>query len=252
MPEVKLKGSVESLDSVPESHRSLYSKVGEVFVLGEVTLPDETGLLNTVKATRAERDAERAEAKKYKDAGVDLDEWAQYKSGKDTAAQELARKTGDFEAIKKTHQQQLDAKDAAIAATNQQLHSAVIVRDTQAALVAAGANELGMELLTPRLVGSQKMIDGQPRVVDATGTVRINTATGNPMTVGELAAEFKSNTVFAGAFAASGTGGTGSSPTATGGTPAGANAMKRDAFQKLSPAAQMAHIEKHGRGSVVD
>ncbi len=245
MPGVKLAGEVASLETVPEAYRSNYESAGEgKFRLKEIEFEEPTALLNTVKATRDERDALK---EKYK--GVNLDEWNEYQSNKDKLASDAAKAKGDWEAnekrLKDQHAAQLKIKD-------DQIHSAVAVRDVQAALVAAGATEMGLELLTERLERSVKMVEGQTRVVDAAGKVR-NNASGEPMTVTELAAEYKADTKFAGAFAASGAGGSGSPAGGAGSGRAGAGnkSMKRADFDNLDPSAQKAFVLKE-KGVVVD
>lgn len=239
MPEVKLKGQVTDLAAVPESHRSLYSKVGEVFVLGEVTLEDTEGLRNTVTATRKERDTAIAAAKKVE--GFDVEGYNKWLADNDTAAADAAKKKGDWDSreaqIKKNNDAALKAKDEQLAKTNQALHSEMVTARAFAALKEADANALGLDWLLPKLETALRIVDESGmlnlRVVDASGTVRPNSK-GEPMTVTELVAEFKAQEKFAGAFAASGSGGTGSSAGRNDGkSGSGGKTIKRADFDKL-------------------
>jgi hypothetical protein len=252
MAAVKLAGTVADLSTVPEQYRGNYEAAGDKFVLKEIEIEDVGGLRNTATARERERDEARKEAKAFKDAGVSIDEWNEYKANKDKIEADKLKLSGDWEAretqLKKQHKEQLDAKDALLSDSDKALHSAVITRDTTAALVAAGATEMGLDLLSERLERSQKMIDGKPRVVDAAGLPRSNSK-GEPMTVTDLVEEFKSNEKYGGAFEASGLGGTGSDPTARGG---GSNGAVRNKGDLKTDADKSAYIHEHGSEKYLD
>jgi hypothetical protein len=244
MPAIKLSGQVSDLQVVPEAYRDKYEKAGDGFVLKEIEIEDVAGLRNTVTATRQERDAL---AEKYK--GVNLDEWNEYSTNKDKLAADAAKAKGDWDAnvarINQQNKTQLDAKDAEIAKRQRALESEMIDSRARAALATAGGNQL---FLLPHVTPSLKIVEENgtfiARVVDASGAVRVNSA-GNPMSIDERVAELKSDTQFAGAFAASGSGGTGSPVNAGGGKSNGGNKqIKRDAFDQLPPAQRDARIKE--------
>jgi len=255
MADIELEGQVASLDSVPEAYKASYTKVGDVFILGKIKIEDTAGLKSAAQARADERDAARAEVRAAKDAGFTLEEWNEYQASKETKVADDLKKKGDWETnekrIRDANKVALDAKDAEIARKDKALHSEMIVSRATKALVEAGANEQGLDWLTPKLVGALKIVDEGgtliPRVVDESGEVRRN-ASGNPMTEQELAAEFKSNEKYGSAFKASGAGGTGSQPNAGG----GGNGAVRTKADLKTDADKSAYIHEHGSEKYLD
>ncbi len=256
MPAIKLSGQVSDLQVVPEAYRSKYEKSGDGYVLKEIEIEDVSALKSTAEARAQERDTARAEAKAFKDAGVTIEEWNAYKASQDTAAADEAKKKGDWEANEKRindrHALQLKAKDDEKALTDQALHTEMITNGVTAALIEAGANEQGLDWLTPKLEKSIQIVkEGGKlvrRVIDEQGKVRHSTS-GEPMTLVELAAEFKSNEKYGSAFKASGTGGTGSQPNAGGGGHKGPVTSRADL---KNDAEKAAYIHENGHEKYMD
>jgi len=248
--EITLKGVVSALTEVPESHRSLYTQQGDKFILTEVKIENVDGLKNTAEGLRKQFKEEREKLAAYE--GVNLEEWKEYQSNKEKIAADAAKAKGDWDAnvkrLQDGHKVALDAKDAEISKRQRALESEMIDSRARAALSAAGGNDL---FLLPHVTPSLKIVEENgtfsARVIDpATGEVRVNSATGKPMTIDDRIGELKADAKFAGAFAASGAGGTGSPVNANGGS-GGANKkeIKRDAFDRL-PAAQKDARMKEG------
>ena len=255
MPDpIKLKGSVSSLDEVPESHRDRYTKVGEAYILGEIEIEDTTGLKNSVTATRKERDAHAAALKKFE--GVDLEAYNKWQTDKEAADAEAAKSKGDWDSrekqLKDLHAKEIAAKEGENKRLSGALHTEMIQSKARAAISEAGGNEL---FLLSHVVPSLAIVEEKDgfvvRVMDASGNPRIGDTDGNPMSISQLVAEKKADAKFAGAFQASGAGGTGAPPNGGGGKPgAGDKTIKRADFDKLSPDDQMGHIR--AKGVVVD
>jgi hypothetical protein len=126
-----------------------------------------------------------------------------------------AKKRGDWEALSKKkdedHLAALMAKDKAIAARDVKLEDALVGEAVTRAITEAEGNSL----LLDHIVRAQvRLEDGQAVVVDAEGTRRLGDK-GDHLTITELVNEFKRNDAYAGAFAGTGSRGSGT-PTGTG------------------------------------
>lgn len=169
---------------VPEDKRAEFTQALEAFVAEqkrplEVKRDELLGKLNKVK------DAERAAQE-----AAELERVEKLKT------------SNDIESIRKQYQELLDAQTR----KTTELTQSLVNRELQASLQSAinGADGIA-ELLEPHLKSRVKaeMIEGVTKltVLNADGTPKIG-ANGQPASVADLVGEFKSNTLFAGAFRA--------------------------------------------------
>ena len=213
----KLKLKVAKLDDVPESYRSLYSAEGSEFVLkpdAEIEIPD-------VSAITANRDAILAEkqALAAKFAGVDVEQYNRLtKEAKARAeAGAAAGDEGALAQMKELHKTEMKTARDREALLLGALGTHVVQNEALKAITARNGNPA---LLMPLVQQHVKMIekDGQfsARVMQADGvTPRVN-ADGQGVGVDVLVSEWEANPLYAGAFKASGAGGSGSQPGASG------------------------------------
>lgn len=133
------------------------------------------------------------------------EEWAKYRKDKANAAEELRKAQGDWEGYKKelqeAHARELEQRDAAAAALRAQLDNELV---TNAITGSIGKAKGSIDLLLPHLRNAVKLIDEDgvlaARVVDAKGTPRIDTKTGDFLSIDQLLEEMKNTDTFAPCF----------------------------------------------------
>lgn len=210
--------TVESLDTVPEALRGAYVADGAIFRL-DADVPDVAGLKATVTATRKERDAATAQAKAWAALGKTPDEIAEMVTAADKAREELAKKTGDFPALLKQHQDKwLGEKttlETELAASRGSERAAIIETSVMGALTKEKATPEGIDLLTERL-GKRihfETVDGKRKIqiMQADGkTPMAGSGADGSATFDDLVKEAKK--AYPNCFEGSGAGGGGKQP----------------------------------------
>lgn len=154
-------------------------------------------------------------AKLAKYDGVNPDRLAELEKAEKDREAANAKKRGDWEELAKRkddeHAAQMAAKDKAMAAKDAKLEDALIGSAVTEAITGAEGSTVLLNRIVRELVHVE---DGQVVVVDADGTRRL-TDEGGHMTIPQLVDEFKQNAAYAGAFAGTGSQGSGS-PTVAG------------------------------------
>lgn len=240
---------VEKLESIPEAQRALYVADGDKFKLDVDGLPapeDTAGLKSALEKERTARKALDKEIAAFKKTGKTPDEIAEFVAEKETAAAEALKKSGNFEAILKQHNDKAaaalklatDERDAAFGSER----SAIIENRVMTALTKAKATSEGMDLLTERL-GKRihiETIEGKrvTTIMQADGkTPLAGSGTDGAATYDDLVKEAVK--AWPSLFEGTGAGGGGKSPKDAGGT-GGDKTITRAEFDKLQP-----HEQRH-------
>jgi hypothetical protein len=215
---------VDSLDNVPEAARGAYVKQNDGRFKLDFEVEDTAGLKSALKK---ERDAAATAAKelaKWKSSGKTADEIAELLEAQRKKDEDDAKKSGNFDAILKQHQDKA-AKEKAdleseLNAARASERSAVVGERVLGALTKAGATPEGLELLPDRLTNRIKVetVDGRRviKVMQADGETPMagsnadGTASIDDL-VKEVVAKFPSQ------FKGTGAGGGGKLPNESGG-----------------------------------
>lgn len=234
-----LKHKLDSLDGLDDARKALYKKVGDKFVLDVEGLEDGdlAGLKKQVETLLAEKKAAEKKAREEQEAAR-------------AAAEEAAKKAGNVEALEKSWQEKLAAREKEL---QDKYESEVgsLTGDVNRLLVdnvAAGlARELAIQgsdiALLPH-IQSRLRVD----VRDGKRTTIVVDAKGQPsaLTLEDLKKEIAGNPAFAPLIAGSKASGGGAGGNGSGGA-AGANkTMKRSDFDALDPDARRAFIKDGG------
>lgn len=226
---------IDSLETVPETVRSLYVPDGDKFKLDVSGIEDTSGLKS---ALQKEREAAKHAAKQvsaWSSLGKTPEEIQELLEAQRKAEEDKATKNGEWEKLKAQMQEQS-------AAERQKLEQALKAKDgaierylIDAQAVAAISELKGVPaLLLPHVKAAVKVVDDDgeyvTRVVDAQGNPRVN-ANGDFLTIKDLVSEMRQSEVFGRAFEASGTSGTGSRPSSANGS----RTMTEAAFNALPP-----------------
>ena len=226
---------IDSLETVPETVRSLYVPDGDKFKLDVSGIEDTSGLKS---ALQKEREAAKHAAKQvsaWSSLGKTPEEIQELLEAQRKADEDKATKNGEWEKLKAQMQEQS-------AAERQKLEQALKAKDgaierylIDAQAVAAISELKGVPaLLLPHVKAAVKVVDDDgeyvTRVVDAQGNPRVN-AKGDFLTIKDLVSEMRQSEVFGRAFEASGTSGTGSRPSSANGS----RTMTEAAFNALPP-----------------
>jgi hypothetical protein len=241
---------VDSLDAVPEALRAAYVADGDKFKL-DAEFEDTTGLKNSVKATRAERDALDKQVKAWGKLGKTPEEIAALVAAADAAEAEALKKAGNFDVILKQHKDAAAKREADLTAERDNAlgfgRSAIVETSVMGALTKAKVTSEGVDLLTERL-GKRVSLDitGGKRVVtimQADGTTPMaGSGTDGAATFDDLVKEAIKQ--YPSLFEGTGAGG-GGKPPKDGGGGSGAT-MTNAEFSALDAKARAAAATKPG------
>lgn len=241
--------TADSLDELAEPLRAAAKEVGGKFVVNGLpegfAVENVKGLRSALQTTREERDAEKAAAKAFREAGLTPEQakeaaeaYMQKKAGKLTSNEELAafkkqledKFANDSASIKKG----LDEAEA-------ELRENLIRGELGPVIAQMGGAEAMDAILTlsrPHIRVSRDEATGKRRleVVDARGAVRNTKKAGSsdPMGSAELIAEMREAQSTKGLFAVRNAGGSGSTSQSRGPAPAG---QQQDSTTNLSSSA---------------
>lgn len=252
---MSLQLTVDTLDSVPETFRSLYTEKDGRFALQVEGIEDTGGLKKALETERKNaREAQRL-AKQYDGLGLTADEIKALVEEKRQSEDKKLKDQGNFEAILKQKEtewsKQLETERAARTAAERSEQKAVLGTSLMSALTKLGATEEGIDLLPDRLGARIRYeMNGDSRVIrilsvdgetPMAGSAKDGFATFDDLVkeaAGKWPSLFKSNSP----------GGGGKPPGSTGGT--GGKTITRSAFNALSLDEQGATIK--GGTRVVD
>lgn len=213
-----LKLTVDSLDGLDDSVKTLYKEDNGKFRLDLDGYEDTTGL-------KAQRDALLNEKKEAQRKAKEAEEAAK------TLAEESARKNGDVAALEKSWQEKLAATESNYKNLNESLTKQIhglTVGQTATKLAAELAISGSADVLLPHIQSrlTVEIKDGAP-------SVRVLDLQGKPtaLTIDELKQEFISNKAFAPLIAASKATGGGASTTNNSGS--GATDIQNKLSQRL-------------------
>lgn len=232
-----LKIEVESLDTVPETARSLYVEKDGKFRLDLDGYEDPAGLKSALQKEREAAKNASKQAAQWAALGKTPDEIAALVEAAKKADEEKALKGGEWEKVKgqmlEQHKGELGKKDLVIQSKDKALAKYLV----DAAAVSALAEAKGSAaLLLPHVRAKVKVVeDGDDyavRVLDAAGNPRVN-GKGEFLTIADLVSEMRQSDEYSRAFDASGTTGGGASQSSGAGS---SKTMKRAAFDALKPA----------------
>jgi hypothetical protein len=216
--------TVEKLDTLPEAHRTLYTKTEDgKYRLDLDGYEDPTNLKSALdKERKAARDAV-AMTKAWKELGKTPEEISDLLSAHAKAEAEKLTKAGEWDKLRgqmtEQHTAELVKKDEAVKSLRGQLEKHLVDAAAVAALAAQKGNA---ELLLPHVKSRVKVIEENGefsvRVVDVSGNPRVN-AKGEYLSMADLVGEMRQSEVFASAFLAPGASGGGARQSNTAGGP---------------------------------
>ncbi|MFZ4835880.1 hypothetical protein [Rouxiella sp. Mn2063] len=199
---IKFKVTKEEFDALTDEQKTLYSESGDGYQLAIDGLPDVSGLSKKVDELLGEKKAEQEKRRTAEEAAK-------------KAAEEQARKSGDIESLEKSWQEKLTARENELLSTisgHEKRLQTLLVDNVAQSLATKLAGD-GAEIITPHIKTRLIVEDGKTRVIDAEGKP-------SAATLEDLEKEFRNNKLFAPVVIgskASGTGGIGSQPFASGG-----------------------------------
>ncbi len=224
---MSLEYKLDSTEHLDQNIADLYLKTNEgQYLLNVAGIPEVTStqtppepieLKNTLTKVRNEKKVLERELKQFKD--IDIKHYEQLKKDynalkaaenqkKQEEADEIARKTGEWESQKQNlidqHSKELNvvkeklANDQKTLVQTKQLLSDNLL---SAEVTKSIANADGiLDVLNPHIRTNLKIFnDNEVRVIDQSGNIRLDNQ-GEPMTTDQLVAEFKENPSFKGAF----------------------------------------------------
>jgi hypothetical protein len=209
-----LKFNVDTLDSIPEAQRGLYTKTDDgKYRLDLEGYEDPVGLKTALtKERETARDAVKL-AKAWKELGKTPEEIQELFEQKAQADREKLTKAGEWDKLKaqisEAHAAELAKRDERSGLLTKQLERHLVDAAATAALAAAGGSS---ELLLPHVKSRTKVIEENGefvvRVVDASGNPRVD-GKGDFLSIKDLVREMRESDVYAPAFKATGTSGGG-------------------------------------------
>lgn len=228
---------VETLDTVPEAMRGLYTEDNGKFKLRVRGIEDTSGLKSALDKERQSRSAFEKQVKAWQGIGKTPDEISELLREQDERTTHDAEKKGEWDKLRaqmnEKHQTALNAKDADLVKMRSTLEKHLV--ESQA--IAEIAKLKGVpELLLPHVQRQVKVDDDfKVTVVDAKGDPRVN-GKGEPLSIADLVAEMRQHEVFGRAFDGSGKSGSGTPPNGrAGGTGNDKKEIKRSDFDAMDP-----------------
>lgn len=225
-----LELTIDSLDAVDETVRPLYVEKGGKFHLDVNGLPDTGKLTRALESERKAKADYEARLRQY--SGVDVDRYQQLLSESEKHQQEAAdRERKELEARGQYEKALADREAAHKAALERETaatRKALAEREAEVVALRTSMQRDKLEAEATRAIASARgvtelllpHVKAMTRVVDQGGTlvVEVLDVNGNPRTKGsgepfglsDLVAEMRSSPIFARAFEADGTRGTGS------------------------------------------
>ena len=209
--EFQFNPKVESLDSVPQDFRGLYTEVEDG---GYALRSDDDGVKSAVSAltgmSRALKVA-RAEAQGWKGKSVDLSALSEFGDTPEAILEGFKNTLADATKGKKTqedfqrqiekikadlgssHVKEIESVQARADAYKNQLYSHLVTSTAKSALHEAGAvdPDLVLPFLAQQVKVSEESNQFAVSVVDSAGDTRYSGTTGAPMGVAELVQEMK-------------------------------------------------------------
>lgn len=147
--------TVEKIESVPEAQRALYVEKEGKFHLDVDGIEDTSGLKSALEKERAAVKAQKAELAEFKKSGKSPAEIAEFVAEQTKAAEEAAKKAGNFDALMAQHKAAAAKEKADLIAERDAAfgieRSAIVENKVMTALTKAKATSEGMDLLTERL-----------------------------------------------------------------------------------------------------
>jgi hypothetical protein len=214
MEPMSLKFTVDTLDTVPEAHRSLYTKADDGTFRLQLDGYEEPAALKSAldKERRAARDASR-EIAAWKGLGKTPEDIQELLAAQAQADREKLTKAGEFDKLRaqmmEAHTGELSKKDERITTLTKSLERRLVDADATAAIAAAKGVPT---LLLPHVRNAVSVIeedgDFRVRVVDDKGNPRVN-GKGEFLSIADLVSEMRQSDVFGRAFEADGTTGGG-------------------------------------------
>lgn len=264
-----LPASVETLDAIPESLRTIYRETDDgTFIINVDPDSAEATFAAGLKRNRDQilRDKKKVESrlKLFGDVDPDSvqtmqDELASLREELDTlrarsggkgkggtAEDDLQAEIAKAKkAITEAKNKELEAKDTEIKERDRIIENLLITQEGTKELAAADA--FNTDLLMPHIERMTTVVrdGGKPRaaVLDKDGEERLN-ASGDPMTIKELVAEMKKDPKYAPAFRGSGSSGSGAASSSR--TSGAGGRMIRSHKDFKSDAEKAAWVSEHG------
>lgn len=202
---------VDSIETVPEQFRGLYSEADGKFKLSE----SYKGVAEAVTGLNRSLKAARAEAKALKGSKVDLSALADYGQTPEEIAQAVQSKVQELEGqlangdkaklnldkvkedLAKAHSRDLEKVNKRSEALQTQLYGLLVENAATTAIAELkGIPELLMPFVKTQVNVVEEEGEFRVFVVDAQGDRRYSGVTGQPMSIKELVSEMKSNEKF--------------------------------------------------------
>lgn len=221
---LKYKIDTETHSALDENQKPFYEQVGDEFVLKVDGIPQA----DDSEVERLKQHNEKLIGEKRQ-----RDEAArQAQAERERIEQEAAKKNGDFEALEKSYQEKLQARESELAEMRNRSDKQVMQSESQRLAAQLSDNAKNQSLLQRFINDRLTVVDGQVKVTDEQGKPSAST-------LADLENEFKTSGMYDSLLTgtrASGTGGTGQSGDVPE-DPATMSAIKRKQLKDRDPAA---------------
>lgn len=198
---LKYKIDTEAHDALSDTHKELYTQVGDEYVLAV------DGVADVAEIDRLKQHAEKLIGEKRQ-----RDEAAkQAQAERERIEQEALKKNGDFEALEKSYQEKLQAREAELAEMRNRSDKQVMQSESQRLAAQLSDNAKNQSLLQRFINDRLTVVDGQVKVTDEQGKPSAST-------LADLENEFKTSGMYDSLLTGtrgSGTGGNGTPASAT-------------------------------------
>lgn len=201
---------VDSLEAIPEALKTEYTPKDGKFHLNVEGVEDTAGLKTALQKERKTASDLQKLTNAWKSLGKTPEEIQELLEAQQQREQTEAERKGEWDKLKAQmnagHADALKAKDETIGQMRKRLEAELIDAKAVAAIAAAKGVP---ELLLPHVQRHVKVDDEfNVMVVDAKGDPRVN-AKGEPLSIGDLVSEMRSNEIYGRAFEGSGNSGGG-------------------------------------------
>lgn len=242
--------TVDKIDTVPEAQRPLYVEKEGKFHLDVDGLEDTTGLKAALKAERTLREKHEKSVRGWEKLGKTAEEITTLIAEKEAAAEEAAKKAGNFDGILATHKtnwaKEKADSEAKLTADRDKADSrarkAIVDTRINNALTKGKATQEGLDLLVERLGKRIKLDFADDKetisILDSTGEPMVGTGKDGLATFDDLVKEAVKQ--YPSLF--EGTGGGGGAK--GGGSGGGAKTITRADFEKMTPLAARAKLKE--------
>lgn len=200
-----LEPVVQDIDSVPEAIRDYYAEQDGKFILQVAkkdgyALENVEGLKSALGKERNRADQNERKLKQFGDldpTGIQeklqkLEELQSIDPEKEAGRLAEEKAKSKIDQLLKKHQSDIEGLSQKTNTYKSKLEQVLVDNSVQKAIIEAGGNSKTVDLLLPHIKNSVRLNeDFDLQILDNSGNPRIGDSNGNPMTLNQLANEFK-------------------------------------------------------------